>query len=321
MKIKENIINRLRDINSENKRKKFLIYFFTSAALLSLLAFGIKGFSDGRITYSIIISVFFIIAFANLIILKFFNKIKLSAHIMLFLMFMLELTLFSSLGAGISGLFWYYVFPPLAITLLDNKKGTIYSFLLIAVTFTILVVKPDFLTNTYSNEIIFRFIFTYSVVGILINIFEYARNTADKAYRSNLSETKGKNDELISAEEELRQNNEELLSLNDNIQSQKDIIENKNNELHKYFTAIEQNAVSIVFTDIKGNIEYTNPQFSKLTGYTKEEALGKNLSFLKSGKTPKNRIKELWDTILNGKTWNGEFINQKKDGTEFYEHA
>ena len=321
MNLKQNIAIVLKNINSENKRKKFLIYFFTSTALLALLAFGIKGVADGRITYTIIISVFFIFAFANLIILKIFNKIKLSAHIVLLLMFTLELALFSSLGAGTSGLFWYYVFPPLAITLLDNKKGTIYSFILIAVTFIILVVKPDFLINTYPKEIIIRFIFTYFVLNILINIFEYARNTAHKAYLSNLTEIKEKNEELISAEEELRQNNEELQSLNENIVSQKDIIENKNQELQKYFTAIEQSAASIVFTNIKGNIEYANPQFAKLTGYTIEEALGKNPRILKSGKTPKSRIKELWDTILNKKTWRGEFINIKKDGTEFYEQA
>ncbi len=321
MKIKENLSNILRDINSENKRKIFLIYFFTSTALLSLLAFGVKGFSDGRITYSIIISVFFILAFANLIILKFFNKIKLSAHIVLLLMFMLELALFCSLGAGTTGLFWYYVFPPLAITLLDNKKGTIYSVILIAVTFIILAVKPDFLTNTYPKDIIIRFISTYFVVSILINIFEYSRNVAHKAYLSNLLEIKEKNEELIAAEEELRQNNEELMVLNENIQSQKDIIESKNKELQKYFTAIEHSGVSIVFTDTSGNIEYANPHFSKLTGYTANEALGKNPRVLKSGKTPKETFTNLWETISGGQTWKGEFINRKKDKTEFWESA
>ncbi len=320
MKIKEKIISIL-DINSEDRRKKFLIYFFTSTALFSLLFFGIKGFSEGRITYSIIISVFFILAFANLIILKFFDKIKLSAHIMLFLMFSLELALFCSLGAETTGLFWYYVFPPLAITLIGNKNGTIYSLILIAVTFTILAVKPDFLTNTYSNEVIIRFIFTYSVVGILINIFEYARQTSYKAYLSNLDEIKAKNDELQTAEEELRQNNEELKSLNENIQSQKDIIENKNKELQKYFTAIEQSEATIVFTDTKGSIEYANPHFTKLTGYTVKEALGKNQRILKSPKTPKETFTNLWETITGGQTWEGEFINRKKDGTEFYEKA
>jgi len=165
MKLKENIINLLRDINSENKRKKFLIYFFTSSALLSLLFFGIKGIIDERITYSIVVFVFFILAFANLIILRFFNTIKLSAHIDLFLMFILELVLFSWLGEGTSGLLWYYVFPPLAIILLDNKRGTIYSILLLVVTLTIFAIKPSFLINIYSNVIIIRFIITYSIVG------------------------------------------------------------------------------------------------------------------------------------------------------------
>jgi PAS domain S-box-containing protein len=134
-------------------------------------------------------------------------------------------------------------------------------------------------------------------------------------------ELKEKNEELQTAEEELRQNNEKLMELNENIQSQKDIIENKNQELHKYFTAIEQSEATIVFTDIEGNIEYANPQFSKLTGYTVNEALGKNPRVLKSGKTPKETFTNLWETISGGQTWKGEFINRKKDKTEFWESA
>jgi len=606
MKLKKNIINLLKDINSENKRKKFLVYFFTSASLLTYTAFGIKGFTEGKITYSIILLVFFILAITNLIILKVFKKINFSVYIMIFLMLLLGLVLFSSLGVGISALFWYYVFPPLAITLLDNKKGTIYSFVLIALTLIIYIAKPDFLINTYSNKIVFRFIFAYLVVVFLINIFEYARNTAYKAYLSNLDKLKDKNDELtiaeeelrqnydelqlltkniqiqkdiihekehrlktiidnqgegfaiialdgtfifnnpaaeyifdlpptglygrnifdffdkeqtlsfeslvtqlkyqkketielqiltlkgikktivvtitpdfddenkisglsgiirditeikkaeekiqekneelLASEEELRQNNEELLVLNQHIEAQKNIIQEKelrlktiidnqgegfgitdlnenfifinrvgceifgvgngnligrnlkefvedqewnrileqtqsrkdemlntyeltitlpdkskkhlmvtgapdydinrnvvgtigtyrditelkqkqetieqlNKELQNYFTAIEQSAASIIFTDIKGNIEYVNPQYTKVTGYTKEEVLGKNPRILKSEKTPDETYINLWNSISNGKTWRGEFINIKKDGTEFSEPA
>ncbi len=134
-------------------------------------------------------------------------------------------------------------------------------------------------------------------------------------------ELKEKNEELQTAEEKLRQNNEELRSLNENIQSQKDIIENKNKELQKYFTVIEQSEVSIVFTDTTGNIEYANPHFTKLTGYTVKEVLGKNLRILKSTKTSKETYTNLWETITSGQTWKGEFINLKKDKTEFWEKA
>ena len=204
------IFKKIFRVENEDDRKRFLIYFFTSTALLSLSIFGIRGIIDGRILYSVILFLFFSVAFGNLLILKFTNKISLSAHIMLGLMFLLEIGLFCSLGQGMSGLLWYYVFPPLAITLLNNKRGTIYSIFLIAVTLILLLIKPEFLTNTYSNEIIIRFVITYIVTGILINIFEYSRNEAYKAYLSKLEIIKEKNKDLVSAKEELKQYNEQI---------------------------------------------------------------------------------------------------------------
>ncbi len=84
---------------------------------------------------------------------------------------------------------------------------------------------------------------------------------------------------------------------------------------------IEQNPAAMVITDLGGNIEYSNAKFTELTGYTAEEALGMNSSALKSGKTDPKVYKELWSTILNGKTWRGEFINRKKNGDEYIENA
>ncbi len=204
------IYKKIFKVENEDDRKRFLIYFFTSTALFALSAFGIRGIIDGRVLYSVIIFSFFSVALINLLILKFTKKISLSAHIMLALMFLLEIELFCSLGEGTSALLWYYVFPPLAITLFDNKKGTIYSIFLIAVTLILLWINPVFLTNTYSKEIIIRFVFTYTVMGILINIFEYARKVAYKAYLSKLDLIKEKNEDLVSAKEELKQYNEQL---------------------------------------------------------------------------------------------------------------
>ncbi len=90
-------------------------------------------------------------------------------------------------------------------------------------------------------------------------------------------------------------------------------------ELKKLSAAVEQSAISIVITDSEGNIEYVNPAFSHISGYSREEALGRNPRFLKSGKTPPEVHKELWETILTGKVWRGEFINEKKSGELFLE--
>lgn len=95
----------------------------------------------------------------------------------------------------------------------------------------------------------------------------------------------------------------------------------KNKELNRYFVAIEQSSATIVFTDLKGNIEYANPQFSLLTGYSLHETIGKNIRILKSGKTANTVYVDLWNTISKGDTWEGEFVNCKKEGTEFIEKA
>lgn len=90
-------------------------------------------------------------------------------------------------------------------------------------------------------------------------------------------------------------------------------------EILKLSKAVEQNPASIVITDIKGNIEYVNPKFCDLTGYTKEEAIGKNPRILKSDTSSPDFFKELWTTILSGKEWKGEFHNKKKNGDLFWE--
>lgn len=85
--------------------------------------------------------------------------------------------------------------------------------------------------------------------------------------------------------------------------------------------AIEQSPVSIVMANVHGDIEYVNPQFETLTGYTQAEVLGRNPRFLQSGDKSAEAYAELWQTITTGQTWRGEFRNKKKDGTLFWEQA
>ncbi len=102
-----------------------------------------------------------------------------------------------------------------------------------------------------------------------------------------------------------------------------DITERKKiEEQNKKLTiAVEQNPVTVVITDLNGNIEYVNPVFEKQTGYTMKEAVGKNPRILKSGKTDDLVFKDLWKTISTGKTWRGQFINKTKSGGEYIEKA
>ena len=85
--------------------------------------------------------------------------------------------------------------------------------------------------------------------------------------------------------------------------------------------AIIQNPVTIVITDINGSIEYVNPKFTEVTGYTAEEAIGGNLRVLQSGEHSQEFYQDLWDTILEGNDWHGEFHNKKKNGEDYWESA
>ena len=85
--------------------------------------------------------------------------------------------------------------------------------------------------------------------------------------------------------------------------------------------AIEQSSSGIAITNIKGEIEYVNNAFQKLTGYSQKELIGKNPSILKSGHTSKKVYQQLWDTISSGNTWNGIFCNKKKNGDYYWESA
>lgn len=101
----------------------------------------------------------------------------------------------------------------------------------------------------------------------------------------------------------------------------RDITERKKNEfeLRKLSMAVEQSPASVVITDAEGTIEYVNPYFSKLTGYSAEEAVGNNPRILKSGIHSSDFYKELWATILSGAVWHGELCNRKKSGAHYWE--
>jgi diguanylate cyclase (GGDEF)-like protein/PAS domain S-box-containing protein len=92
-------------------------------------------------------------------------------------------------------------------------------------------------------------------------------------------------------------------------------------ELQAFRGAIENSDNAIVITDKHRRIEYVNEAFERLTGYTKEEVLGKRPDILKSGLTPENIYRELNKTLANGKKWEGELVNRRKDGTLLYEKA
>lgn len=85
--------------------------------------------------------------------------------------------------------------------------------------------------------------------------------------------------------------------------------------------AIEQSPVMTYITNLKGEIEYLNPVVAEITGYSVDELLGQNPRIFSSGEKPKEDYQILWETLMAGKMWNGEFHNKKKNGESYWVSA
>jgi PAS domain S-box-containing protein len=91
--------------------------------------------------------------------------------------------------------------------------------------------------------------------------------------------------------------------------------------LRKFALAVEQSPESIVITDLQARIEYVNDAFVRISGYPRDELLGRNPRLLQSGRTPPETYRSLWAALSAGRQWSGEFFNRRKDGSEFVEAA
>lgn len=111
--------------------------------------------------------------------------------------------------------------------------------------------------------------------------------------------------------------------INGRLVTWRDVTEQKLTEqqLRKFFLAVEHSPASIVITDAEGVIEYVNSQFIELTGYTATDAIGNTMRILKSGETPNETYEDLWATIKSGREWQGELLNRKKSGEFYWEHT
>jgi len=102
-----------------------------------------------------------------------------------------------------------------------------------------------------------------------------------------------------------------------------DITERKASEaqLRKLSLTVEQSPESIAITDCDGLLEYVNEAFLSSTGFSRDEVIGQNPRILNSGKTSRETYEALWATLVEGRPWKGEFINRRKDGSEYIEFA
>ncbi len=130
------------------------------------------------------------------------------------------------------------------------------------------------------------------------------------------------------AEETLQEANRELqasqtatLNIIEDLKEENQVRKAKEAELEKVTMAIEQAGEVIMITDPAGMIQYLNPAFETVTGYAREEAVGKTPGILKSGQQDQTFYQNLWETITSGRIWQGRMVNQRKDGTLYTEDA
>jgi PAS domain S-box-containing protein len=92
-------------------------------------------------------------------------------------------------------------------------------------------------------------------------------------------------------------------------------------ERERLIRAVEQSGEAIMITDADGDILYVNPAFTKITGYSREEAIGQNPRFLQSGRHDAAFYRDMWSTLLAGRTWEGQLVNRRKNGSLYSEQA
>lgn len=119
----------------------------------------------------------------------------------------------------------------------------------------------------------------------------------------------------ISARLEGRDSGEQLIVGTIRDVSERKRIEEELRRLHK---AVEEAGHDVFITDATGTIAYVNPAFERTTGYTRDEAIGRNPRFLKSGEMSADYYRRLWKTIRRGDTWHEQIINRRKDGSLYY---
>lgn len=91
--------------------------------------------------------------------------------------------------------------------------------------------------------------------------------------------------------------------------------------LRKLSIAVEQSPVTVVITDLDARIQYVNPKFTEVSGYSPAEAIGQTPNILKSSQTPRKIYDELWDRLSQGQTWKGELLNKRKNGELYWEET
>jgi len=136
-----------------------------------------------------------------------------------------------------------------------------------------------------------------------------------------ITERKQAEEALKEANRKLQASQKATLNMLEELKAENQVRKAKEAELDRVMMAIEQAGEVIMITDPAGTIQYVNPAFETVTGYAREEAVGKTPGILKSGRQDQTFYQNLWETITSGRIWQGRMVNQRKDGTLYTEDA
>lgn len=153
----------------------------------------------------------------------------------------------------------------------------------------------------------------YFISGPIRRITEAARRVSAGDLSTRLGKTSSSREltEVSSAFDKMAEDLAKMLR-------ERDIAEEENKKLA---TALEQNPLVVVITDSRGSIVYVNPAFTKVTGFDRQDAIGRNVEFLSTGNQDEKFSWEMWQTLKQGHIWQGEFENRKKSGGTYWESA
>ena len=255
------------------------------------------------------------------------RNIDFQSRVIIFLLLVYVMASIETYNYGFSAAsFTFFMTLIVSATLLLGRDGGLVAFLITTVTlgaFGVMIGNGYYLPvssnkgipfpGTFQQALTNLLAFSASATALIASII-ILMESLNRAWQL---ETQALN--LLQQERDLL--NQRVTERTHDLAEARDEAVRSNNELSKYFLAIEQSGNTIVITDTQGNIEYANPRFVELTGYSLEEAVGKNPRILQSGEHRPEFYKELWSAISAGKIWHGEFHNRRKDGLLFWESA
>ncbi len=202
---------------------------------------------------------------------------------------------------------------------ISTQRHVFWSFLISNVLALIAVGSYTFLTiDRMAVEERPAVVHTMALAGALLVAFSGAGLLISRRFIIRWEKAeKALEDHQNQLEEDVRHRTRELLEANRDLQAEIEKRQEVSAQRSMLAAAVEQAAEAIVITDAQGSIEYVNPAFEKMTGYSREEALGKNPRILKSGEHDGDFYHALWRRITQGGTWRGRLENRRKDGNPF----